>query len=61
MAGDVQRVFGLRHVKHLVLHILDAQLWVQSTFHPHLVNVAEEDVHIGLRHTQVAGDHWLGC
>ena len=59
MAGDVQRVFGLRHVKDLVLDILDTQLGVQPTLHPHLVDLAEEYVHICLRQAQVASNHCL--
>ena len=61
MGGDVQRVLGLRHIKHLVLDILNTQLGVQPTLHPHLVDLAEEDVHICLQQAQVASDHWPGC
>ena len=49
--GDVKRVLGLSHVKDLILHILYTQLRVQPAVNPHLVDLAEEDVHICLQST----------
>ena len=55
----MQRVCGLCHVKYLVLDILNTQLGVEPTFHPHLIDLAEKDVHICLQQVQAASDHCL--
>ena len=55
---DVQRVFRLSHVKHLILHILNVQLWVQPTVDPHLVDLPEEGVHICLQHSFKSGSEF---
>lgn len=49
----MQRVSGLRHVEHLVLDILDTQLGVQPTLHPHLVDLMEKDVNVCLQQCMV--------
>ncbi len=58
LSCDVQRVFRLSHVKHLIFHILNVQLWVQSTVYPHLVDLPEEGVHICLHHSSKSGSEF---
>ena len=47
----MEGVLGLDHVKDLVLHVLNVQLGVQPTVYPHLVDLAEEGVHVPLQAT----------
>ena len=48
LGSDFQGVCWLDHIKDLILHILNAELWTLPTGQPHPKQIFEELVHVNL-------------